>query len=300
MKPASDKLDGIFLLDKPLGRSSHFVLRGAQRLLLANKAGHTGSLDPLATGMLPLCFGEATKFSRFFLEANKRYAVKMQLGVTTTTGDSEGAVIEQKALPLIRETHLQDLKQVFQGTHLQIPPMFSALKHKGQPLYRLARQGKAVERTPREVTIYDLAFSPLQECTSEISFEVECSKGTYIRSLVEEMGNHLGCGAHVSYLRRQWVDPFRHYPMMTLEALEGLSLSERRHQLLPISMILDKLMPSIVLSPEEGEALMKGREIPHEFDHAGWVSLMSAGKFLGVGESTDGLIQPRRLVQQLI
>lgn len=302
MKPPSDKLDGIFLLDKPIGLSSHHAMKRTQRLFQAQKGGHTGSLDPLATGMLPLCFGEATKFSRFFLEANKAYAVTMLLGVTTTTGDSEGEPVNVRSVPAITSESLMDLQSQFLGTHQQIPPMYSALKHQGQPLYRLARQGKVIERQPRTVTLYHLAFDSIKDTPpNQVSFVVECSKGTYIRSLVEQMGERLGCGAHVISLRRTWVDPFRQSPMMSLSEVEALSLEQRREHLLPIPTILAPIMPSFTLSPEQGEYIKKGREIQLESETTGWVSLMCSGKFLGVGEMLpEGLVKPKRLIEQIL
>lgn len=296
MKPVSQikkshSFDGILLLDKPTARSSHSVCRQAQRLIEATKAGHTGSLDPLATGMLPLCFGEATKFSRFFLEANKGYAVKMWLGKTTTTGDSEGDVLKERAVPCDIETKIPELTAHFTGSYLQTPPMYSALKHNGQPLYRLARQGKTIEREPRLVTISDLVFDGVD------SFTVTCTKGTYIRSLVEDMGEYLGCGAHVIELRRTFVAPFNHYPMVTFETLEGLSLNERREHVMTISTVLSKLMPSLALSDEEGMALLQGRQIPSTFPEFGWVSIHAEDKFLGVGEVVkEGFLTPKRLI----
>lgn len=299
MKPSSDKLDGIFLLDKPIGSSSHYVMKGAQRLLQAKKGGHTGSLDPLATGMLPLCFGEATKFSRFFLEANKAYRVNMRLGVTTTTGDSEGEPLASRPVPVITADILSQLSNKFFGTHQQIPPMYSALKHQGKPLYKLAREGKTIERQPRTVTIFQLEWDPLENSNQEtLSFFVECSKGTYIRSLVEQMGEFLGCGAHVIALRRTWVEPFREAGMTTLAELEALSLEDRRAKLISIPEILSPLMPSFSLSSEQGEDLLKGRAINLAAQATGWVSLMCFDKFLGVGEmGPDGRVQPRRLIE---
>lgn len=301
MKASSDRLDGIFLLDKPIGSSSHYAMKRAQRLFQAKKGGHTGSLDPLATGMLPLCFGEATKFSRFFLEANKGYVVRMQLGITTTTGDSEGEALVSRPIPSITEHSLIDLKHHFSGTHQQIPPMYSALKHQGKPLYQLAREGKSIERPPRTVTIFQLEFDPLtHQAEGVISFFVECSKGTYIRSLVEQMGEYLGCGAHVIALRRTWVEPFRDAQMTTLVELEALSLEERRSKLLTIPTILAPIMPALSLSSAERDNLLKGRVISLSPNTTGWVSLMCSGEFLGIGEmDPDGLVQPKRLIEHI-
>lgn len=298
MKPAklikrtSNKLEGIFLLDKPKGISSHSAMKRVQRLLCAEKVGHTGSLDPLATGMLPICLGEATKFSRFFLEARKAYFVRVCWGVTTTTGDKEGEILLTRATPLLSQDDLMQLSLRFLGEQQQIPPMFSALKHQGKPLYRLARAGKSIERAPRSITVENLIFH------DPTTFEVTCSKGTYIRSLVEAMGDYLGCGAHVTELRRQWGDPFQAYSMQSLEALEALSYEQRVKSILKISTLLEPFMPSMVLSMEQAQAIRKGQAVVVKRDLApGWISLLCEGEFLGVGEmGPESRIKPKRLV----
>lgn len=298
MKPAEppkktkNKLEGIFLLDKPNGISSHSAMKRAQRLLCAEKAGHTGSLDPLATGMLPICLGEATKFSRFFLEAKKAYSVKVCWGTTTTTGDREGEILLTRSIPVLSQDDLTQLSLQFLGEQQQIPPMFSALKHQGKPLYRLARAGKTVERAPRWITIEDLIFHDLT------TFDVICSKGTYIRSLVEAMGEYLGCGAHVAELRRQWVDPFQAYSMQSLSELETLPYEQRLESVLKISTLLEAFMPSMALSVVQGQAIRKGQTVVIEEDRvSGWISLLCEGEFLGVGEViSEGRIKPKRLV----
>ncbi len=198
------QVHGVLVLDKPRGFSSNAALQKVRWLLNAEKAGHTGSLDPLATGVLPLCFGEATKFSQYLLDADKGYSTVAQLGVTTTTGDAEGEVLERRAVA-VDEAALQAALPAFRGQIEQIPPMYSALKRDGQPLYKLARAGEVVEREPRSVTIARLELLALQE--DRATLEVACSKGTYVRTLVEDLGALLGCGAHVAELRRTQAAP---------------------------------------------------------------------------------------------
>ena len=193
-------VNGILVLDKPIGLSSNAALQEAKRLFYAKKAGHTGSLDPLATGVLPLCFGEATKFSQFLLDANKRYQATVTLGVATSTGDYEGEVIEEKAVDRFNDQELEAALDQFRGEISQIPSMYSALKVNGQPLYKLARQGIEIERKARQVTIFNLEL--LENPGVELVLDIHCSKGTYIRTLAEDLGKVLGCGAHVSSLRR--------------------------------------------------------------------------------------------------
>ncbi len=294
----------IFLLDKPTGMSSHLALQKAKRLFQATKAGHTGSLDPLATGMLPLCFGEATKFSRFLFDADKCYVVTIRLGVTTTTGDSEGEVLETKPVPALTLDDYNDMLARFHGPQLQIPPMFSALKHQGKPLYQLARQGKVVERASREINIKRCVLEGVEhkEDGTFLTLTIECSKGTYIRTLTEDMGHYLRCGAHVVALRRLWVEAFQSYPMMTLAALETLPLVQRTQHLLPIKTVLSYLLPVIELSVEQAFCLMRGQIVQYVAGAIeGWVTLVTlAGEFLGVGElCTDGRLIPKRLIQQV-
>ncbi|MFI4938043.1 MAG: tRNA pseudouridine(55) synthase TruB [Candidatus Berkiellales bacterium] len=230
-----ENIDGILLLDKPLGVTSNGALQKVKYLFNAIKAGHTGSLDPLACGMLPICFGKATKLSHFMLEANKCYQFTISLGVTTTTGDSEGEILATKPVPPLSDNDLAALVSHFHGTHQQIPPMYSALKYHGQPLYKLARQGKSVVRAARTITISRLTLDNLERAQNiNLTFTVECSKGTYIRTLAEDMGAFLNCGAHVQQLRRLWSAPFQEFPMTTLPILEVLPLDLRLQYLLPL------------------------------------------------------------------
>ncbi len=292
-------INGVLLLDKPLGLSSNVALQKSKRLFNAEKAGHTGSLDPLATGMLPLCFGEATKYTRFLLEERKCYQTTIQLGITTTTGDGEGEVLERKEVPALSDKVLHQLVQHFQGEQKQIPPMYSAIKHQGQPLYKLARQGKEIERKVRTVHISHLSLEKIEQNESGtfLTFRVECSTGTYIRTLAEDMGRFLGCGAHVTFLRRLWVWPFHQHPMVALTTLQEQSPQEILSHLIPLETILPQLLPSLSLSSQSAHFLRQGQKVKVETDKTGWVALMTPeGCLLGVGEIlTPGTITPRRL-----
>ena len=231
---------GVLLLDKPLGLSSNQALQKAKWLLRAEKAGHTGTLDPLATGVLPLCFGAATKFSGLHLDADKTYEATLQLGVTTTTGDAEGEVIERRAVPAITPEQLEAVRQRFLGRITQVPPMHSALKKDGKALYEYARAGIEVERAPREVAIHalNLALAQVDQAQAAIKIEVTCSKGTYIRTLGEDIGQALGCGGHLTRLRRTATGPFVAARCTTLPALEALDDHERLNLLQPAEALL--------------------------------------------------------------
>ena len=231
---------GVLLLDKPLGLSSNQALQKAKWLLRAEKAGHTGTLDPLATGVLPLCFGAATKFSGLHLDADKTYEATLQLGVTTTTGDAEGEVIERRAVPAITPEQLEAVRQRFLGRITQVPPMHSALKKDGKALYEYARAGIEVERAPREVEIHalNLALAQVDQAQAAIKIEVTCSKGTYIRTLGEDIGRALGCGGNLTRLRRTATGPFVAAQCTTLPALEALDDHERLNLLQPAEALL--------------------------------------------------------------
>lgn len=289
---------GILLLDKPTGLSSNHALTLAKRALGINKAGHTGSLDPLASGMLPLCFGEATKFARFLLDSDKCYHVVAKLGETTPTGDSEGEVSKSKPVPTLSQTMLSEILQPFKGDISQIPPMYSALKHKGQPLYKLARQGIEIERSSRNIRIHKLGLEGFTQdgVGATLSLSVECSKGTYIRTLVEDIGQALGCGAHVIVLRRLWAGSFKQCAMITLDDLTNKpSLS----YLLPAQFALNGY-PEIILSQAETDELQFGRMVNLCQQHNnGWVSLKEpSGRFIGAGEVlSGGRLVPRRLLR---
>ena len=295
-------INGVLLLDKPAGITSNKALQEIKSLFRAAKAGHTGSLDPLATGMLPICLGEATKISAFLLDADKRYQVSCRLGVTTTTGDADGEVVQTRECSHIRMKDIQQLVPEFSGAVSQVPPMHSAVKHQGQRLYKLAREGIEVERKPRTVQIYELLVHALNNDMLEL--EVACSKGTYIRSLVEDMGEALGCGAHVVQLRRLSVGPFDG-DMVTINELreaaasaDSESYAELDRYLLPIDSAIAH-WPDVHLDPDAAFYVRQGQ--PIQVAHAptqGWVRIYDQSQFLGVGEiQDDGRVAPRRMIQ---
>ncbi|MCD8524727.1 MAG: tRNA pseudouridine(55) synthase TruB [Gammaproteobacteria bacterium] len=292
-------IHGIFILDKPIGVSSNQALQSVKRLFQAKKAGHTGSLDPLATGMLPICFGEATKYSQHLLDADKCYDVTAVLGLRTDTGDSEGQVISERALSITRETLLQMLPK-FTGVLDQTPPMYSALKHHGKPLYEYARQGQSIERASRQVTIYTLDLlgfnKNIVDGRDRVSLRVSCSKGTYIRSLIDDMGEYLECGAHVIALRRLWVHPFQHFFMMSLNTLE--SINHRSAHLLPVDQALS-CWPIVCLDDDEVKRLLRGADF-NVLEMEGWARFYTKnGQFLGVAHvSPDRKMRHKRLIAQ--
>lgn len=292
-------INGILLLDKPEGITSNAALQTVKRLYAARKAGHTGSLDPLASGMLPICFGEATKFSQFLLEADKHYQVTASLGIKTASGDREGDIIQQRDIPPISTELLNTLFDKFTGKITQVPSMFSALKHNGQPLYKLARQGIEVERKQREVIIHSLKLLSYTE--NSFNFEVHCSKGTYVRTLVEDMGEMLACGAHVGVLRRLGAANYQASQMKTLAELEELAQTGEKSTLdsflLPVDSSINT-WPELSLSEAAIYYLKQGQAvIAPEAPDSGWVRLMRKnGEFLGVGEILEnGWVTPRRL-----
>ncbi|WP_339461641.1 tRNA pseudouridine(55) synthase TruB [Pseudomonas sp. EA_105y_Pfl2_R69] len=292
-------VDGIILLDKPKGFSSNAALQKVRWLLNAEKAGHTGSLDPLATGVLPLCFGEATKFSQYLLDADKGYETLMQLGVTTTTADAEGEVLERRPVTVGR-AEIEAVLPRFRGEISQIPPMYSALKRDGQPLYKLARAGEVVEREPRSVTIARLELLGCEAGQARLA--VDCSKGTYIRTLVEDIGQLLGCGAHVAELRRTKAGPFDLSRTVTLEELErvhGEGGNEAVDQfLLPADSGLQH-WPLLQFSEHSSFYWLQGQPVrAPEAPKFGMVRVQDHnGRFIGIGEvSEDGRIAPRRLI----
>ncbi|MBK6650840.1 MAG: tRNA pseudouridine(55) synthase TruB [Betaproteobacteria bacterium] len=231
---------GVLLLDKPIGLSSNDALQKAKWLLRAEKAGHTGTLDPLATGVLPLCFGAATKFSQLHLDADKAYVAVAKLGEKTSTADAEGDVIQSRPVPTLTQADLDAVALRFMGDITQVPPMYSALKKDGKPLYELARQGIEVERAARHVHVSQLKVSFWQTGSTDIAIriEVSCSKGTYIRTLGEDIGEALGCGAHLISLRRSVTGGFTESQCMTLQTLEALTEEERLEALLPVDALL--------------------------------------------------------------
>jgi tRNA pseudouridine55 synthase len=290
---------GIVLLDKRLGVSSNRALQEVRRLFNANKAGHTGSLDPLATGLLPLCFGEATKVSALMLDDNKRYQVLVQLGVLTDTGDAEGIVIETKPVPDLSIEEIQACLQQFTGEIDQIPPMYSALKHNGKKLYELAREGKTIERKARRIQIFDLKL--LDFSKDSLTMEVFCSKGTYIRSLAEDIGRTLGCGATVKALRRLEAGLFSIEHARTIEQLAAMSEHDLFQCLINVDKPLEAL-PSVQLFAEQAIAVKYGQSILHRSSDSnsetwqGTVRMYHDDMFLGLGEMLlDGKIIPKKL-----
>ncbi len=290
-------ISGVLLLDKPQGLSSNAALQKVKRLYNAQKAGHTGALDPLATGMLPLCFGEATKFSQFLLESDKGYRVIGQLGIRTDSGDSTGEVIETNSVHITKKQLEKALEQ-FRGDIMQIPSMFSALKHKGQPLYKYARKGIEIERPARPVTIYELELIRFEG--DEVELEIECSKGTYIRNIIDDLGQALGCGAHVTLLRRNFVADYPVEQQVTLEQLEqerevGESLD---HYLLPTdSPVL--YLDSAQLDNESADYFSHGQAINYQNLQEGDLIRVYDEQevFLGIAEVDDqDMLAPKRLV----
>ncbi len=293
------RVNGILLLDKPPGMTSNAALQMVKRLYTARKAGHTGSLDPLATGLLPLCFGEATKVSGFLLDADKRYRVVCKLGERTTTGDAEGEVVEQRPVEAVSGARLRQVLEGFVGEIAQIPPMYSAVKHKGERLYKLARQGVEVEREARKVDIHSLELRDFNTPLFEI--DVHCSKGTYVRTLVEDIGELLGCGAHVTALRRLAVGPFddsQMIDMAVLEAAAAESMTALDKLLLPMESGLAQ-WPGVRLSGDAAFYLRQGQAVlVPQAPTEGWVRLYEGeSRFLGMGEILDdGRVAPRRLM----
>ena len=292
-------IDGVFLLDKPQGMSSNDIMQKVKRLFQANKAGHSGALDPLATGMLPICLGEATKFSQFLLDADKRYVVTAKLGERTDTSDAEGQVVETRPVNVETSQILIALEQ-FRGDILQVPTMFSALKHNGKPLYEYARAGITVEREARPITIFELNFIEYQ--APFLTLEVHCSKGTYIRTLVDDLGEVLGCGAHVTVLRRTAVADYPAEKMMTWDALQALAeQGDLDQHLLPIDTAVSKL-PALKLNAEQSKGIGFGQRVKfaNEAKLRGQVRLFSDKNiFLGVALIDDNnVIRPQRLITQ--
>ena len=286
------RVDGVLLLDKASGLTSNSALQGARRLFSAAKAGHTGTLDPLATGLLPLCFGEATKFSADLLNADKTYEADLLFGITTDTGDSEGVAVLQRPVSFSL-AELDAALSHFRGPILQIPPMYSALKRNGRPLYELARQGIEVEREARAVTIHDLQL--LEFSGDRCRLRVSCSKGTYIRTLSEDIGELLACGAHLTALRRTVVGPLSIDDAHTLDHLTALSGEERGACLLAPDALLQSL-PAVHLDDEETLKFSHGNPVSAVVA-LGKCRVYSGNRLLGVGEAdASGKVNPRRLV----
>ena len=293
-------IHGVFLLDKPQGMSSNDIMQKVKRIFQANKAGHTGALDPLATGMLPICLGEATKFSQFLLDADKRYLVTAKLGERTDTSDAEGQIVETRDVNVKIPEILTALEQ-FRGDILQVPTMFSALKHNGKPLYEYARQGITVEREARPITIFELNF--IEYNAPYLTLEVHCSKGTYIRTLVDDLGEVLGCGGHVAMLRRTAVADYPTEKMLDWHALQSLAeqqdLALLDALLLPMDTAVAKL-PALTLDENQTQGIGFGQRIKFNNPNRlqGQVRLFShENRFLGVAViDENNVIRPQRLV----
>lgn len=288
-------VDGVLLLDKPAGLTSNAALQACKRALNACKAGHTGSLDPIATGLLPLCFGEATKVTQFLLDADKRYRAVFRLGQETTTYDGEGEVVAQAPVTATAREVERALKR-FEGRIEQVPPMYSAIKRGGEPLYKLARAGVEVPRESRPVEIYAIRMLSLAD--ERLELEIDCSKGTYIRSLAHDLGEVLGCGAHVASLRRLTVGSLSVDDAISLDRFERLDEAGRRAALKGADIMVQDL-PDVQLTPLAAHYLRQGQAVSARHGLAsGWVRLYEEGRrFLGMGQVLDdGRVAPRRLL----
>ncbi len=299
-------INGVVLIDKPTGISSNDTLQKVKRLFFAEKAGHTGALDPLATGMLPICLGEATKFSQFLLDSDKRYRVIAKLGERTDTSDSDGEVVETREVNVDRETLISCIEK-FRGETDQVPSMFSALKYQGRPLYEYARQGIEVPREARKITVYDIVLHRFDN--DEVEMEVHCSKGTYIRTIVDDLGEMLGCGAHVTMLRRTGVAKYPYENMVTLNQLNEMVEQAHRDEQSPYD-VLDTLLlpmdtavqdlPEVNLVPELVDMVQHGQPVQVFGAPTDGIVRMTGGEermFLGVAEmNDDGKVSPKRLV----
>lgn len=288
-RPHARDLHGILLLDKPLDMSSNKALQVAMAILRAAKGGHTGALDPLATGLLPLCFGEATKIAGNLLGSRKAYVAECRLGVTTTTADLEGEVVDRRPIPMLDEAAIEAALAPLRGRIVQVPPVYSALKQGGEPLYLKARRGEDVQAPPREVDIHQLELVARTDDT--LTLHVECGSGTYIRSLAVDLGEKLGCGAHLIGLRRLWVDPFRNPVMVTMEALR--EAAEQGDQalgqvILPLSAGVADL-PALHLDEVASLAVSQGRQIEWPSGHPGERSAVFAadGRLLALADCNE-------------
>lgn len=300
------EINGVLLLDKPQDISSNDALQKVRRLFNASKAGHTGALDPLATGMLPICLGEATKFSQFLLDSDKRYRVIARLGQRTDTSDAQGEIIQERPMTFSQQV-LDDALEGFRGNTLQIPSMYSALKHQGKPLYEYARKGIEVEREARPITVYELQFIRWEG--NELELEIHCSKGTYIRTIIDDLGEQLGCGAHVIFLRRLEVADYPKERMVTLEQLKTLIEQAQLAQEDPF-LSLDALLlpmdtavahfPMVNLTTVIASYLKLGQpvRVNHQINEGEWVRVTEGDDeaFIGLAIIRDGLVAPKRLV----
>ncbi|MCO6523802.1 MAG: tRNA pseudouridine(55) synthase TruB, partial [Candidatus Schmidhempelia sp.] len=294
-------INGVLLLDKPTGMTSNDVLQKVKRIYQANKAGHTGALDPLATGMLPICFGEATKFSQYLLDSDKRYRVIAKLGERTDTSDADGQIIQTRPI-CFEPQHLMQALDQFRGTLKQVPTMFSALKYQGKPLYEYARQGITVPREGRDITVYDLQL--IRYIGNKLELEIHCSKGTYIRTIIDDLGELLGCGAHVIYLRRLQVSNYPYAHMVSLEQLTTQQPDDPAlyTYLLPADSPVQDY-PMVSISMQQGQDILLGRSIVITIEQVPenqlvriYASDEQHKQFLGVGIYSHNQLLPKRLI----
>lgn len=290
IKKTRRDVHGVLLLDKPQGMTSNDALQKVKRLFNAKKAGHTGALDPLATGMLPICFGEATKFSQYLLDSDKRYCVIAKLGERTDTSDADGQIISTRSVN-ITQSQIDEALTHFRGDILQVPTMFSALKYQGKPLYEYARQGIVIEREARPITIYENQFIQYDSTKHELTLEIHCSKGTYIRTIIDDLGELLGCGAHVIYLRRLQVSNYPIDNMITLDELQNEPL------LMPVDSPLQD-RPKVVLSESQGKDILLGRTVivENSVSVETLVRIYQGQQFIGAGTQILNKLSPKRLI----
>ena len=294
IKKTRRDVHGVLLLDKPQGMTSNDALQKVKRIFNAKKAGHTGALDPLATGMLPICFGEATKFSQYLLDSDKRYRVIAKLGERTDTSDADGQVICTKSVN-VTQTQIDEALSHFRGDILQVPTMFSALKYQGKPLYEYARQGIVIEREARLISVYENQFIQYDFAKQELTLEIHCSKGTYIRTIIDDLGELLGCGAHVIYLRRLQVSNYPVDKMISLDELQNIS--EKEPLLMPVDSPL-QASRKVVLSESQGKDILLGRTVIVESSVPveTLVRIYQEQQFIGAGSQILNKLSPKRLI----
>lgn len=300
----SIRIDGVVLLDKPAGMSSQGAVTAVKRAFNADKAGHTGTLDPMATGLLPICLGEATKYSQDLLEADKSYIAKVKFGSRTDTGDAEGQIIEVLPLPAFADEFaikvaLDALLPKFTGPITQVPPMYSALKRDGKPLYEYARAGIELERVPREITIHAIRWTNIH--WPEATLEVSCSKGTYIRVLAEDIGNTLGCGAHLVGLRRTEVGHLNLEQSFTMESIQQ-GLQDSSNYILPVDALLQTL-PHLTVDEQQAKRLEMGQRVPLNLPSIEalvriYRATAAPHNFIGTADWRSGVLHPKRLISQ--